>query len=293
MTTTDSIGTALANREFSDAQLQTRIELNKRAGYGLEKANAAQLNIVFLMAQRYQLDPVSDITLYEGRPWITIDGRVRLMRRHPEYRGFSCRPLSKDEKEAWGYEPDDIVVECIVRTSTWGELSARGKVSAAEVRAARERAEANNRKSAPVGMHPVEIAEKRAIARAERAAFGQDAFPDEEEAELQVIEVRDQERVRAGARDYDRVFGTDEDRDQEGVPPEQPSAGSPSRLDLFEDNHRLVVECRRRGLDVRAAAGNADEDAIATSNARLRQRLEEYARTHGDGPPPAEAEEAF
>lgn len=202
---------ALAVRDYSDSQIKQRITLNQKAGYGLEKATAAQLNIVFLLCQRYDLDPVEDLTLYEGRPWITVSGRLRLLRRHPEYRGFDCRPLSKDEKEAWGYAVDDIVVEATVRTERWGDIRARGKVSAAEMQAARSRAQESGRRAAPIAIHPVEIAEKRAIGRAERAAFGQDAILDEDQVDeairTVVTERNDPERIKRNSAEYDRTIG--------------------------------------------------------------------------------------
>jgi hypothetical protein len=208
MTTTD-----LATHALTDQQIQTRIELNKKAGWGLEKGTSPQLNMVFLYCQKHQLLPGDDVTLYEGRPWLTLDGRVKLMRRHPEYRGFSCKPLSKADKEAWGYQTDDIVIECTIRTSTWGEISARGKVSKEEA----EGVQIQGRRMSPVArIHPVEMAEKRAISRAERAAFGLDAVLDDDELEasaLQVITERnDPERVAAGAAEFDRIFPPDEER---------------------------------------------------------------------------------
>lgn len=210
MTITDST-TALATRdarELSDDQLKRRLQLSRGAGYGLQQATPAQLEVVFLLCQRYKLDPLTDLTLYEGRPWITIDGRVRLMRRHPEYRGYDCQPLTAAQKEAWGYEADDIVVECTVRTTTWGDIKARGKVSRAEF-------EGKQPRSNPVAkVHPVEMAEKRAIARAERAAFGQDAVLDEEDAEIQIIEQEQRntpERRAALAAKHDSIWGADED----------------------------------------------------------------------------------
>lgn len=203
--------TALATREYSDQQIRTRIELNRSAGYGLERASQAQLNTVFFLCQRYDADPLTDITLFEGRPFWTIDGRLRFMRRHPDFRGYDCRPLTKAEKPDWGYEPDDIVIECTIRTANWGNIKARGKVTHAEVMGARERAEREHKRPAPIGVHPVEIAEKRAIARAERAAFGQDAVPDDDEiaeAVTTVIEQRnDPAKLQRDAAEYQRIYG--------------------------------------------------------------------------------------
>src|SRR5499427_9387431 len=124
-------GTALAVPALTDKQIRTRLETAKGAGYGLEEASSSQLNVIYQLCQRYRLDPLVHITLYRGRPFVTYDGRIELAKRHPEYRGFRTRPLNKDEKAAWDYRPDDLVVECTISTKSWGDISSRGKVTAA------------------------------------------------------------------------------------------------------------------------------------------------------------------
>jgi len=96
-----SNGTALAVPALSDKQIKQRLEIAKHAGYGLEEATSAQLNVVYLLCQRYRLDPLTHVTLYRGRPWVTIDGRVELAKRNPDYKDFVTRPLTKADKEAW------------------------------------------------------------------------------------------------------------------------------------------------------------------------------------------------
>src|SRR5262249_14372650 len=153
---------------------------------------------IFLLAQRYDLDVVTDITLFQGRPWITLDGRLRMLRRHPDFRGVKTRPFSAAEKADWGYQADDLVVEATVSTARWGAVVARGKVSADEMR-----------RNTPTGTHPTEMAEKRAIARAARLAFGQDV-PDEEDVQGQIAERTRPEVVQANAKRYDEIFGAAE-----------------------------------------------------------------------------------
>jgi len=188
-----SNGTALA---LSDKQIRTRLEVAKQPGYGLEEATSAQLNLIYLLCQRYRLDPLFHITLFRGRPFVTIDGRIELAKRHPEYRGFRTRPLTKDEKVAWDYRADDLVVECTISTKSWGDITSRGKVSASE-----------RGKNTPVGSNPQEMAEKRAIARTARLAFGQSAYLDEDEAEQ---EQSDPQRQAQLARRYDEIYGEPE-----------------------------------------------------------------------------------
>lgn len=213
--------TALATREWTDAQLQTRMKANINARFGLQDASPAALNIIFLLAKRWGLDPVNEITLYEGRPFITLDGRLQLMRRNRDYRGYRTRALSATEKVDWGYEADDLAVECTVLTKEHGEITARGCVRRAEIDGARGRAKDSGKRAAPVGIYAPEIAEKRAIARASRAAFGQDV-PDEDEAGYVIEEQRNPERVALGAARFDEIFGGEDDRDTAADPPKPP-----------------------------------------------------------------------
>jgi len=188
-------GTALAVPALSDKQISSRLEVAKSAGYGLEHATSAQLNLVYLLCQRYRLDPLLHITLYRDRPFVTIDGRIELAKRHPEYRGFRTRPLAKDEKEAWDYRADDLVVECTISTRSWGDIASRGKVTAAE-----------RQKNTPTGTNAQEMAEKRAIARASRLAFGQSAYLDEDDLEQEP----DTDRQAQLAQRYTEIFSEDD-----------------------------------------------------------------------------------
>jgi hypothetical protein len=63
-------------------------------------------------------------------------------------------------------------------------------------------------KNTPAGTHSSEMAEKRAIARASRMAFGQDV-PDEDE--LGITEVPTPADIQAGAATYDRIYGHEDD----------------------------------------------------------------------------------
>lgn len=200
MTTTED--KAMVRRDYTLAELGRRIQLNAQSGWGLEGGTSAQLNLLALYCQRFRLLPGEEVTLYQGHPYITIDGRVTLMRRHPEYRGHRMRPLSKDEKLEWGYDEGDIVVEATIRTLTNGEIVGHGKVSAAERR--------GNGRNPVAAQHPVEMAQKRALSRAERFAFGTDSILDEDEAEeqtrIQVQERSDPARVKANAAKHAEIF---------------------------------------------------------------------------------------
>jgi RecT family len=190
---------AIEKATLSDRQLRTRLEIAQGKGFSLENATKDQLNMVYLVAQRYQLDPLTHVGLFQGRPWYTIDGRIYLARRHPQFKGLSTRPLTAEEKDAWDYKPDDLVVECTMHTKDWGDIKARGKVTAAE-----------RGKNTPTGSHPQEMAEKRAIARASRLAFGLE-IPDATDVEDAQAERDDPQKLAHDAQRYTEIFGEDGD----------------------------------------------------------------------------------
>jgi hypothetical protein len=190
---------SLARAEpLSDRQLRARLEIATGKGFSLEGATRDQLNMVYLVSQRYALDPLTHVGLFQGKPWYTLDGRVYLARRHPQYRGYHTRPLTADEKDAWGYRSDDLVVECTMHTRDWGDITARGKVTAAE-----------RNKNTPTGSHPQEMAEKRAIARASRMAFGLE-IPDETDADDADAQRNEPRKLGADNQRYTEIFGADE-----------------------------------------------------------------------------------
>jgi hypothetical protein len=204
--------TALAVPALSDKQLRTRLQVARQPGFGLDGATGEQLHLIYQLCQRYRLDPLLHITLFRDKPFTTIDGRIELAKRHPEYRGFRTRPLNKDEKAAWDYRPDDLVVECTITTKSWGDITSRGKVSALE-----------RQKNSPLGTNPQEMAEKRAIARASRLAFGQSAYLDEDDLEQDPRD--DPEQQARLAQRYTEIF-----RDEEDEPPTAPhTSGQPNQ----------------------------------------------------------------
>jgi RecT family len=258
--------TALATREFSDAAIKRRIEAARAPGFGLDKASQAQLNIIFLLAQRYDLDVVTDITLFQGKPWVTLDGRLRMLRRHPDFRGVRTRPLDAETKKSWGYADDDLVVEATVLTRRWGEVVARGKVSAEEMR-----------RNTPTGTHPTEMAEKRAIARAARLAFGQEV-PDEDEAAIQIIERTRPDVVRANAQRYDEIFGK-EDRQVDtttGEVLEEAPVAEPVDEKTLARNAELVLQAFDLGvpgLRRLSATSNWTLEQTRAANVEIEERV--------------------
>jgi len=214
--------------DYSLASLERRIRLNREAGWGLQGATSSQLNMLALYCEKHRLLPGDDVTLYGGSIWITVDGRVKLLRRNhrDEYRGFSQRPLSKDEKAEWGWAAKDVVIETTIRTVTYGDIKGYGRVSAAEAEGVKVDGVRHN----PVAHHqPVEMAMKRSLARAERFAFGTESLIDDDELEdtaRTVIEERnDPERVQRNSDRYRDIFEEDEAR---ATTPSRRAASAPA-----------------------------------------------------------------
>jgi hypothetical protein len=239
--------------DYSMASLERRIRLNQQSGWGLEKGTGAQLNLLALFCQKHHLLPGDDVTLYEGKPWITVDGRVKLLRRNhrDEYRGFLQRPLSNDEKVEWGWSPKDIVIETTIRTVTYGEIKAYGRVSLAEAQGQSVQGVRHN----PVArFQPVEMAMKRSLARAERFAFGTESLVDDDELEdavQTVIEEQQDNQARLAQR-HKEIFD-----DKEEEPPtatqsqpnqvEKTPGGAPEGSDIVQRAHAAA---KQRELDL-------------------------------------------
>jgi len=195
-----SSATALARIDkdppaLTDQQLRRRLQVAHSKGFGLQDATNEQLEQVYLLCQRYRLDPELHLTLFRGRPWVTIDGRVELAKRNADYLDFRTRPLSKDEKDAWDYARDDLVVECTIRCRSGATFVANGKVTASE-----------RKGQTPAATHPQEMAVKRAFARTARLAFGQSAYLDDDDLE-QEPDPKEQARL---AQRYTEIFSQDE-----------------------------------------------------------------------------------
>lgn len=56
----------------------------------------------------YGLDPIAgELILYQGRPYVTIDGRVRKAQENAAYDGLECNPATDDERKAFRCGEDE------------------------------------------------------------------------------------------------------------------------------------------------------------------------------------------
>jgi hypothetical protein len=124
----------------------------------LTPVQAAQLARVSLA---YGLDPfMGELTIYKGKPYVTIDGRTRLALDHPMYDGMKCEPATPAQREAFRCgESEHLWYAEVWRKDKRHTFSAYGRSNFA------------GDTNFAVKTHPQEIARKRALHRALRDAF--------------------------------------------------------------------------------------------------------------------------
>jgi hypothetical protein len=124
----------------------------------LTPVQAAQLARVSLA---YGLDPfMGELTIYKGKPYVTIDGRTRLALDHPMYDGMKCEPATPAQREAFRCgESEHLWYAEVWRKDKGHTFSAYGRSNFA------------GDTNFAVKTHPQEIARKRALHRALRDAF--------------------------------------------------------------------------------------------------------------------------
>lgn len=57
------------------------------------------------LSVRYGLDPLmKELTMYEGSPYISVAGLIRIAHRQTSFAGIEDRPMSQEEKQQYGYK---------------------------------------------------------------------------------------------------------------------------------------------------------------------------------------------
>lgn len=116
------------------------------------------------VALSYGLDPLmGEITIYQGNPWVSIDGRYRKAHETGQLDGVETRPATHEERESWQIPAGDYFFRAEVRKTGcsfpfvgWGRV---------------RKAETAGQGYKPVENNPQRMAEKRAEAQALRKAF--------------------------------------------------------------------------------------------------------------------------
>lgn len=138
--------------------------------------NPRMARILAAMAVRYGLDPFANhLTIYEGQPYVTMQGRIFLAQRDPRYKGMSKpRFLGTDEKVGMGYDVEDIVCEIEVKVDGYVyPIIDYGRVKREEIAGEPIKSATSERvrfRSAVAKDRPTEMAIARARQRVLRAA---------------------------------------------------------------------------------------------------------------------------
>ncbi len=145
---------------MNDQQMLQRIELARfpQQLTLMEKKMLAQVAIT------YGFDPLmGEVTIYQGRPFVSIDGRYRKAQETGQLDGVETRPATKQERTDWQIPDGDYFFRSEIYVKGAGHpFTAWGRVRAIETKGSEK---------LPVVNNPQRMAEKRAEAQALRKAF--------------------------------------------------------------------------------------------------------------------------
>jgi hypothetical protein len=108
---------------------------------------------------------MGEMTIYQGRPYISIDGRYRKAQETGKLAGVNTVPATPEEYKAWKIPEEDYFFKAVVKKREGGnvdEYTGWGRVRAAET---------HGKGFRPVESNPQRMAEKRAESQALRKAF--------------------------------------------------------------------------------------------------------------------------
>jgi hypothetical protein len=125
------------------------------------------------IAVSYGLDPLmGELTAYQGRPYISIDGRYRKAMETGDFDGISTRPAIKEERVAWEIPDGDYFFRSeVFRKGISHPFVGWGRVRVAEMRPGSKNPGDTTSTYKPTQNNPQRMAEKRAEAQALRKGF--------------------------------------------------------------------------------------------------------------------------
>jgi len=133
----------------------------------------ADKKLLAQVAITYGFDPLmGEVTIYQGRPFVSIDGRYRKFQETGKLDGVETRPATKQEREDWQIPEGDY----FFRSEVYVKDASRpfvgwGWVRASETKPGSRKLGDNTSTFKPIQNNPQRMAEKRAEAQALRKAF--------------------------------------------------------------------------------------------------------------------------
>ena len=120
--------------------------------------------LLAMVAISYGFDPLmGEITIYQGKPYVSIDGRYRKAQETGLLNGVHTRPATKQEREEWQIPDGDFFILATVEVKGGGKFEGWGRVRKAEM--------VGGKGYKPVETNPQNQASVRAEHRALRKAF--------------------------------------------------------------------------------------------------------------------------
>lgn len=118
------------------------------------------------IAIEYGLDPLmGELVIYQGKPYITMDGRLRKAQETEKYDGVHVEVATAEQKVAMGYKAEDFVWRAdVYRIGASHAFEGWGYVTQKEM-------SMNTNPHLPIVKNPSQHAQKRAIVKALRMAF--------------------------------------------------------------------------------------------------------------------------
>ena len=154
---------------MTEAKMMKRVEMARFP----QELSPAEKKLLAEVAITYGFDPLmGEVTIYEGRPYVSIDGRYRKAQETGRLDGVETRPASKKEKEEWQIPEGDWFFrsEVYVKGASHPFI-AWGRVRASETKPGSRRQGDTTSTYKPIQNNPQRMAEKRAEAQALRKAF--------------------------------------------------------------------------------------------------------------------------
>ena len=150
--------TALQNMD--EKTMVSRVEMARFP----QALTQADKRLLAQVAITYGFDPLmGEISIYQGRPFVSIDGRYRKAQETGKLNGVSSRPSTEQERKAWKIPEADYFFRAEVMVSGaeypfvgWGRVY---------------QSEIGGKGFLPIEKNPQRMAEKRAEAQALRKAF--------------------------------------------------------------------------------------------------------------------------
>jgi len=148
--------------KLTENQMLARVSMG---GKFVDDLNPVEKRKLASLARFYGFDPaMGEMTIYQGRPYVSIDGRYRKAQETGKFNGVESRPATKEEYESQRIPPEDYLWRADVHVKGAAyPFVGWGRVFAGETM--------GGKGFKPVEKNPQRMAEKRAEAQALRKAF--------------------------------------------------------------------------------------------------------------------------